>query len=344
MSLLGKWRKSEHQWVEESLSAYLDGELSSPDRARVEKHLQQCEACAENLATLRQTVSLLKELPVVQAPRSFAVRRAAVEVKRAAPPAWGYGLLKGATALAALLLVLLIGGDLALHFVGAPMAYFAPAAPAAEVALAPSVEPELAPAPGEEEPLLGQTKAAEPSDTEVPPENAEEAPAPVAEPTEAVGAYEAPHEMASPAARAEDAGPAATPTAAVPSGAGIPVEGEGVGGGEPVTATAAPATPAPSTTDEETVQPAAEPEATVPAPEWTEERATAPAPTPTPPAIAMAEAPQRQELAQELGGEPRGAGALPLSPLRLAEIIALALLVLLGAATALTAWLRRRSG
>jgi hypothetical protein len=338
MSLLGKWRKSEHRWVEESLSAYLDGELSSADKARVEKHLEQCEACAENLATLRKTVSLLKELPTVQAPRSFAVRRTAVEVKRAAPPAWGYGLLKGATALAALLLVLLIGGDLALHFVGAPMAYFAPAAPAAEVALAPSVEPEMAPAPAEEEPLLGQTKATEP------PENAEQAPAPAAEPTEAVGAYEAPHEIASPAARAQDAGPAGTPTAAAPSGAGIPVEGEGVGGGESVTATASPATPPPSTTDEETVQPAAEPEATASPSEWTEERATAPAPTPTPPAIAMAEAPQRQELAQELGAEPRGAGALPLSPLRLAEIIALGVLFLLGAATALAAWLRRTSG
>jgi hypothetical protein len=343
MSLLGKWRKSKHRWVEKSLSAYLDDELSSADKARVEKHLQQCEACAENLATLRQTVSFLKGLPAVQAPRSFAVRRAEVEVKRAAPPAWGYGLLKGATALAALLLMLLIGGDLALHFVGAPMASFAPAAPAAEVALAPSVEPEMAPAPGQEEPLLGQTKAAEPSDTEVPTENAEEASPPPAAPTEAADTFEAHQEMASPASRAEDAGPAGTPTAPPPSGAGVPTEDEGVGAGESATVTAAPAMPAPSTTGEESAQPTAQPEATAPPSEWTEERGPAPAPTSTPPVLGMAEEPQREEMTQEFDGERTEAEVLPLSPLRLAEFIALALLVVLGAATALSTWLRRRS-
>jgi anti-sigma factor RsiW len=34
--------KTEHQWVEERLSAYLDGELSSRERDAVEHHLARC--------------------------------------------------------------------------------------------------------------------------------------------------------------------------------------------------------------------------------------------------------------------------------------------------------------
>ena len=127
MSFLRK--KSEHEWVGESLSAYIDGELARRERARVEQHLKECQACAENLRTLRQTVALLKELPVIPAPRSFAVRpRVAKARPTPAPSAWGYGLLKGATAIAALLLVLLIGGDVALHVFGGPLVSWAPAA------------------------------------------------------------------------------------------------------------------------------------------------------------------------------------------------------------------------
>ena len=46
--------KSEHQRVEERLSAYLDGELSPKEQAWVEKHLAQCADCAQNLRTLRE--------------------------------------------------------------------------------------------------------------------------------------------------------------------------------------------------------------------------------------------------------------------------------------------------
>jgi anti-sigma factor RsiW len=343
MSFLGKWRKPEHQWVEESLSAYMDGELSPAETARVENHLRECEACTENLTTLRQTVALLQELPAKPAPRSFAVRPASVKARRAAvPSAWGYGLLKGATALAALLLVVLIGGDLALRFVGAPMASLAPAAPAAEVAMVPSYEPEMAPVPvEEEEAVLGHTKATEPSSVEVPPANGEEAAAPAPAPTESADFFEAPQEMASPAARAEDAGPAGTPTSPPPSGEAPADEEQGVGAGEPVTATAALATPTPCPPGEEGGVPTAQPEATRPPSEWTQEHAAVP--SPTPPVLAMADEPHREADVQEYGGEQPGAEALPLSPLRLAELMAFALLVVLGAATALSAWLGRPS-
>ena len=46
MSFLRK--KSEHQWVDGSLSAYIDGELSPAEMERVEDHLQECHACSES--------------------------------------------------------------------------------------------------------------------------------------------------------------------------------------------------------------------------------------------------------------------------------------------------------
>jgi len=104
--------KSEHQYVEDLLSAYLDGELSRRDKARVEKHLARCAACAQNLHTLRQTVALLKELPPVAVPRSLAIRPAQVaqrvSVLRARRT---YGYLRAATVLATVLFAVVVAGD-----------------------------------------------------------------------------------------------------------------------------------------------------------------------------------------------------------------------------------------
>ena len=221
---LRKMGRSEHELLEESLSAYIDGELLAGEKARVQKHLEECEACSENLATLRQTVVLLGELPTVPAPISFALRPAPVRPRaRVTAPAWGYGLLKGATALAALLLVLLIGGDLTLQFLGGfPLAARAPFAPAAEVALAPSTVPSVVPAPAEDQPMAGESKVTEKATAATtPPEVEVEEPPAAAQATEALESYEAPsaQDVASPAARAEGAGPADTPTAM-----GTPVE------------------------------------------------------------------------------------------------------------------------
>jgi len=337
MSLLGKWRKPEHQWVEESLSAYLDGELSPAEKTRVEQHLQECEACAQNLATLRQTVSLLKELPTKRAPRSFTIRPVTVKAKRAAaPPAWGYGLLKGATALAVLLLVLLVGGDLAMHFVGAPLASWGPGAPAEEIALAPAFEPSMAPAPEEEQAILGHDKTEEPA----PPANQEEPAAPL----EAADDYETQEEMPTAEARAEETTPAGTPVAPVPSGEEPLLEEEGVGTGAGETPPAALATPTPASTVGQTSEPTAQPAPETAPVEAAEEREAAPSPTHTPQVLAMVEVPQREgEVEYARGAQPEEE-ALPFSALRLAELVALAVLVLLGTATVVSAWLRRRSG
>ena len=336
-------RKSEHQWVDESLSAYIDGELSPAEVERVEKHLEECSPCSESLTTLRHTIALVKELPLVSAPRSFAVRPALVKARPSlAPPAWGYGLLKGATALAALLLVLIVGSDLALHFVGiTSLTSWAPAAPAPEVAMAPTYEPSIAPAPAEEEPMFGQTKDAE--ELQAPEaENAQEVAPAAPAPTEAAEYMAAPEETAA-AAREEGAEPAGTPTALSTPPAPAPPGEDDVGAGGAETPTAKPVPPASTETIGDEGQPTAEtaaPSATPPGEE--EHRAAVSEATATPQVLAMVDAQERD--AEEPALPERGVEVLPLSPLRLAELIALAVLLLLLAATLLTAWLRRRAG
>jgi anti-sigma factor RsiW len=306
MAFLDKWRKTEHQWVGESLSGYIDHELSAEDSQRVEKHLEECRACRENLATLRQTVNLIRDLPEVPAPRSFAVRPMPRTERAPARPSWGYGLLRGATALAALLLMLLVGGDLALHFVAPSLSFVG--APAPQATWAPTQEAELAPAASEEQPLLGMAKG-----TESPSGGAEEMAPAAPEPTAAADNYQTVPAEVSPPAGAGGAEPSVAPTVAPTE---PPVE-ERV----PLVAAGGEATPvaegAPTPTAEEDGQ-----------------RAAISLPT----GEAMAEAAEREEPAS------RATSALSaLSPLRFAELIVLAVLVVLAAATALTAWRRRRA-
>ena len=62
-----------HSKLRELLSSYIDGEVTDAERARVEGHLATCDACREELESLRWTVSVLREMPEVQTSRSFAV-------------------------------------------------------------------------------------------------------------------------------------------------------------------------------------------------------------------------------------------------------------------------------
>ncbi|MHB8994064.1 MAG: anti-sigma factor family protein [Armatimonadota bacterium] len=50
------------------LAAYLDAELSLPDRARLEEHLRHCAACRQEIAELEQLEGLLAELSPVPTP------------------------------------------------------------------------------------------------------------------------------------------------------------------------------------------------------------------------------------------------------------------------------------
>jgi hypothetical protein len=110
MSLLRKKDGTEHQYVEERLSAYLDGELSSQDREAVDRHLAICRHCQWNLETLRQTVQWTRALPTVTVPRTFMIP---IQAKTIPEPRWRWGmpLLQGATAMVAVLFFLAVAGN-----------------------------------------------------------------------------------------------------------------------------------------------------------------------------------------------------------------------------------------
>jgi anti-sigma factor RsiW len=53
----------EHDWTHVHLSDYLDNDLSSRERERVEDHLSLCPHCRRVLRTLRRTLKSLMDLP-----------------------------------------------------------------------------------------------------------------------------------------------------------------------------------------------------------------------------------------------------------------------------------------
>ncbi len=50
------------------MTAYLDGALAAPDRARLEAHLADCPHCAEYLTQLRVTIDALGHVDVGRLP------------------------------------------------------------------------------------------------------------------------------------------------------------------------------------------------------------------------------------------------------------------------------------
>ena len=97
---------------EDRLNEYVSGRLSSSDRARLERAVEECDLCREELASLRQTRTMLQGLPQEPLPRSFvfaeAPAMAAAEVYRPAEatgfrmPGWAYA---GAAAVAGLAVI-----------------------------------------------------------------------------------------------------------------------------------------------------------------------------------------------------------------------------------------------
>lgn len=122
----------------EQLSAYLDGALSERERATLEARLQAEPALRAELDSLRQTVALVRGLPRLRAPRSFALtpEQAGLAEQARRLPFYLSGAFSALSAAAAVALVAL-GGYLLL---GAP-AQLAPAvAPTLlEVAAVPTV-------------------------------------------------------------------------------------------------------------------------------------------------------------------------------------------------------------
>jgi len=100
-------RKTRCHKVRGMLSEYIDNRLDSEDRGVVERHLEICEACLNELESLQMTVQLLNQVPFMPAPRSFAIRE--VDTGRASifdPQSLRW--LRPATAFATVALVLLL--------------------------------------------------------------------------------------------------------------------------------------------------------------------------------------------------------------------------------------------
>jgi Putative zinc-finger len=118
-----KFSATEHAWVEERLSAYIDNQLAPLERAQLERHLRDCARCQASLASLRWTVSLVKQAPAPALPRAFTLPMPA-PVRHA--PAFGFGFARLATVAATLLLFAVIGVD-AISQLGGGFAASAPA-------------------------------------------------------------------------------------------------------------------------------------------------------------------------------------------------------------------------
>jgi len=233
-------RVSEHEQVATLLSTYLDGRTSGAEQALVERHLKLCVECERDLTTLRATVTAVRQLPHVRAPRSFALPRSMAKQPRSAP--WLYPLLRTATAFATFLFVLVVAGDLYTRFMpfstSAPMA--APvASPPTLIALQAAATPVQKSAPQMASPSTSPTFAVQP-----PPAPGPQAAAPLA-PVTTSGARQAAATSA-PAATAVTALDLATvPTTEAPSAAAKagsletpveppteePLDASGLGGG-----------------------------------------------------------------------------------------------------------------
>jgi anti-sigma factor RsiW len=101
--------------VEDELTAYVDGELSQTEAARVRGHLDSCAACRSTEALLRRALPELATLPAFEP--SAALRRRVLAEVEALPRPWAErmrawlrpGVLGSAgAALAAAVVVLLV--------------------------------------------------------------------------------------------------------------------------------------------------------------------------------------------------------------------------------------------
>lgn len=66
-------RDRDQHLTTEQLSAFLDAQLSPAEQAEYHAHIESCQQCQSALASLRQTVALLRAMPQPSLPRSFVL-------------------------------------------------------------------------------------------------------------------------------------------------------------------------------------------------------------------------------------------------------------------------------
>ena len=108
----------------EQLSAYLDGQLSPSDSARLESRISADPELASVLSDLRAARSILRKLPARKAPRNFTLTRKMVGLKPPLPRTFSFFSLS--TAFATFLLMLTFAANSVIPRIGfgtaAPMA------------------------------------------------------------------------------------------------------------------------------------------------------------------------------------------------------------------------------
>ena len=202
------WQNRRHAAIRALLSSYIDGEVSAAESRRVEEHLSGCDECGVELESLRATMALLRRMPMLETPRSYALTPADAEAaapQRRLPSLVSFtgGL---ATAGATALVVVLIVGVVFLARLGFTGSAAAPATAPASMAAAPAP---AAPAPQRARPAAPQPAAAVPAQAQAAP--AQPAPAPQSAPAAAMAmADEEPSTTVAPDPAAQ-AVPAAAP-------------------------------------------------------------------------------------------------------------------------------------
>ncbi|MBI4340192.1 MAG: zf-HC2 domain-containing protein [Chloroflexi bacterium] len=147
-----------HARWQEDLSAYVDGRLASGRQQALGAHLSECLLCQRELAGLREVVALLRRVPQAPVPRSFTLSQAP-----ARRPWWLGAMLplRYATAVAAVLLVAVITGDLVIRSTGTGASTLAPAASPSPAAAVVQDAPEKAKGDDNAPDALGATDSAE---------------------------------------------------------------------------------------------------------------------------------------------------------------------------------------
>ena len=85
----------------ETVSSFLDGALREREMQRVESHLASCTDCAQHVEEMKSVVGVLRMMPTVPAPRSFAIPAPVrVFVAEPARPWWQPATIAGLRALA----------------------------------------------------------------------------------------------------------------------------------------------------------------------------------------------------------------------------------------------------
>ena len=106
------------------ISSYLDDALSNKDMEKIEVHIVSCDVCSQEIDELRAVVGVLRAMPTVPAPRSFAIPVPARSwVPEPSRPWWSPAPLVGlraAAAGAAIALAVVFAGDLSGSFGSSP--------------------------------------------------------------------------------------------------------------------------------------------------------------------------------------------------------------------------------